>query len=232
MCHVRTQKARAGTASALLQPPHTQTLGKSWNQNMASEFPVYSIVAMATVSASLIAATIAFVNLTLTKELKTSEFRQAWINALREDLSVFFACARAFARATEEQHKFNGTQEKVNAFEISKEKVSDIRYQVAEVYSRITLRLNPEDSEHEELLRLMAVAISKQNEALSTKSNSQETMKAIVRATDYSRPLIKKEWNRVKSGEPAYRYARNGAVGGIIFLCLIVVCFVVFGTFK
>lgn len=199
---------------------------------MTDAFPVHSIVAMATVSASLIAAIIAFVNLTLTKELKTSEFRQAWINALRDDLSVFFACTRAFARATEEQHKLSTVQENVNSFEISKEKITDIRYQVAEVYSRITLRLNPEDSEHEELLRLMGVAISKQNKALADKSDSIEIIKAIHTATDYARPLIKKEWNRVKIGEPAYRYARNSAVCGIVFLCLVVLCFVFLGSFK
>jgi hypothetical protein len=199
---------------------------------MTTELPVYSIVAMATVTASLITATIAFVNLTLTKELKTSEFRQAWINDLREDLSVFFACARAFARATEEQHKYGESNSEENAFKISSEKVSDIRYQVAEVYSRIMLRLNHEELEHEELLRLMKVAISKQNEALANKSDSIETMKAIGVATDYSRPLIKKEWDRVKSGEPAYRHARNAAIAGISILCSAVICFVVYGVFK
>ena len=197
---------------------------------MTNELPVYSIVAIATVTASLITATIAFVNLTLTKELKTSEFRQAWIDALREDLSVFFACARAFARSTEEHFHFSNRED--NAFKISEEKVSDIRYQVAEVYSRIMLRLNPEDNEHEELLRMMRSIISKQNEAIAAKANSQETMKAIQVATDYSRPLIKKEWNRVKKGEPAYRYARNIAAVGIVILCIVLIFFIFYGSFK
>ena len=199
---------------------------------MASELPVYSIVAMATITASLIASAISFVNLTLTKEQKTSEFRQAWINALRDDLSVFFACARAFARATEEQHNADKNSESDNLFKISSEKVSDIRYQVAEVYSRVMLRLNPEDTEHEELLRLMDVTIEKQNVALREKENSVETMKAIKIATDYSRPLIKKEWIRVKEGEPAFKNARNGAATLIVILCVVLVSFVVYGSFK
>ncbi|HKE96605.1 MAG TPA: hypothetical protein VKB34_20010, partial [Povalibacter sp.] len=66
---------------------------------MATELPAQSIVAIATVVASLIAGVFSFVNLTLNKEQKTSEFRQAWIDALRADLSAFFAAARAFARA-------------------------------------------------------------------------------------------------------------------------------------
>jgi hypothetical protein len=199
---------------------------------MSEELPIYSIVAMATVTASLIAATIAFVNLTLTKELKTSEFRQAWINSLREDLSTFFACARAFARATEEQHFFDKSESEKNSFKISSDKVSDMRYQVAEVYSRITLKLNYKEPEHEELLRLMNVVINKQNESLKSKSDSTETVKAIEIATKYSRPLIKTEWDRVKNGEPAYKYTRNGAIIGIIVLCLAVICFIAYGVFK
>lgn len=199
---------------------------------MSEELPIYSIVAMATVTASLIAATIAFVNLTLTKELKTSEFRQAWINSLREDLSAFFACARAFARATEEQHFFDKAESEKNSFKISSDRVSDMRYQIAEVYSRITLKLNYKEPEHEELLRLMKVAINKQNEALKSKSDSTETIKAIEIATKYSRPLIKTEWDRVKNGEPAYKNTRNGAIIGIIVLIIAVICFIAYGVFK
>jgi len=199
---------------------------------MASEFPVYSIVAMATITASLIASAISFVNLTLTKEQKTSEFRQAWINALRDDLSVFFACARAFARATEEKHKSDKVSGSDKPFKISSEKISDIRYQVAEVYSRVMLRLNPEESGHEELLRLMDVAIEKQNAALREKADSIETLKAIKIATDYSRPLLKKEWNRVKEGEPGFKNARNGAAILIVILCVSLISFVVYGSFK
>ena len=46
---------------------------------------------------------------TLTKEQKTSEFRQAWIDALREDLARFLGAARAFARAVEVLHQFGQT---------------------------------------------------------------------------------------------------------------------------
>ena len=187
---------------------------------------------MATVTASLIAATIAFVNLTLTKELKTSEFRQAWINSLREDLSIFFACSRAFARATEEQHTFDKSESEENSFKISSDKISDMRYQVAEVYYRVILKLNYKEPEHEELLRLMKVAIEKQNSALKNKSDSTETIKAIEIAIKYSRPLIKTEWDRVKEGEPAFKNTRNGAIIGIIVLCLAVICFIAYGVFS
>ena len=187
---------------------------------MASDLPVQSITAITTLAAALIAAVMSFVNLTLNKEQKISEFRQAWIDALREDLSVFFACSRAFARATEEKHRLGDEYEEKANFKIEKQKISEIRYQVAEVYSRIILRLNPDEPEHEELLRLMKRAIVEQNQALATKEDSTKTMQAIQIATDYARPLIKKEWLRVKEGELPFRIARNWVAPIIFFLAI------------
>src|SRR5450759_2566061 len=68
---------------------------------MPTELPAESVALIATIIAALIAAAFSFVNLTLTKEQKTSEFRQAWIDALRQDLATFFATVRAFARAAQ-----------------------------------------------------------------------------------------------------------------------------------
>lgn len=196
---------------------------------MASELPVQSITAIATLVAALIAAAISFVNLTLNKEQKTSEFRQAWIDALREDLSVFFACARSFARATEELFAIPSGQ---NPVQINQEKISDIRYQVAEVYSRIILRLNPEEPEHEELLRLLKRAIDEQNIAIFQKTDSKKTMEAIRIATEYARPLIKKEWKRVKEGELPFRIVRNWVAPIIFALSFLAIMFIWHGTFS
>ncbi len=198
---------------------------------MSTDLPVQSITAIATLVAALIAAAMSFVNLTLNKEQKTSEFRQAWIDALREDLSVFFGCCRAFARATEEQHKLGEDHEK-SPFKIDTQKISDIRYQVAEVYSRIILRLNPEEPDHEELLRLMKRAIDEQNKAFAEKEDSAKTMQAIQIATEYARPLIKKEWVRVKEGEFPFRIARNWIAPFIFFLSIFAIAFIWHGTFS
>ena len=62
--------------------------------------------------------------------------------------------------------------------------------------------------------------------------NAKETIKAIEIAIKYSRPLIKPEWDRVKEGEPAFKNTRNGAIIGIIVLCLAVICFIAYGVFS
>jgi len=43
-------------------------------------------------------------------------------------------------------------------------------------------------------------------------------MKAIEIAIKYSRPLIKTKWDRVKDGEPAFKYTRNSAIIEILIL--------------
>lgn len=43
-------------------------------------------VAIGAIGAALIAATVSLLGLIISKEQKTSEFRQAWIDALRSDL--------------------------------------------------------------------------------------------------------------------------------------------------
>lgn len=193
---------------------------------MHTELPAESVAAIATIVAALIAAAISFVNLTLTKEQKTSEFRQVWIDALRQDLASFFATARAFARASEERKVFGGGTKEGTPLTLTEEKVSDLRYQIAETYYRIQLRLNPKETEHQELLRLMQIAIEKQQQMLVGKGDTDAILQAIEVAAEYAPQLLKVEWERVKKGELPYRLARNWIapitfVGSLIFVVLV-----------
>ena len=83
---------------------------------MNIEFSQIPLAPVATVVAALIAALISFVNLTLSKEQKTSEFRQAWIDGLREELATLFSSARALCRTMQEARSPNGNDEDVRDF--------------------------------------------------------------------------------------------------------------------
>jgi hypothetical protein len=186
---------------------------------MHTDLPAGSIAAIATVVAAVIASAISFVNLTLTKEQKTSEFRQAWIDALREDLSTFFASTRAFARATQEARGLTVCGADEAPFAMTKQKIGDLRYQVAETRYRIQLRLNPKEAEHLELLRLMECAITKQQEVISGRGNTEDALQAVEAAATYAPQILKLEWERVKEGELPFRLARNW-IAPSIFVCL------------
>lgn len=199
---------------------------------MHADLPVQALAAVATLVASLIAAAVAIINLTLTKELKTSEFRQAWIDALREDLAKFLGAARAFARAVEVVHSFGPDYKEKVPLLIGDDKISELRYQAAETLSRIRLRLNPEEPEHEELLRLLVKAVRIQNEALAKGGSVQTALDAIDAANDYARPVLKKEWNRVKAGELPFRVVRNWLAPAIFLVSIAFLIFMWNGAFK
>lgn len=199
---------------------------------MHTELPAQAIAAIATLVAALITGAISFVNLTLNKEQKTSEFRQAWIDSLREDLAQFLGAARAFARAIEVLHKFGPDYKSKVPLTISEEKISDLRYQAAETFCRIQLRLNSKEPEHIELLRLLRRAIDEQNIMLASKGSIEPTMRAIDIATEYAQPVLKAEWDRVKEGELPFRIVRNWIAPIIVLLSLLFVIFLWNGTFK
>lgn len=199
---------------------------------MPVDLPVQSIAVIGAVMAALIAGAFSFVNLTLNKEQKTSEFRQAWIDGLRENLATFFAGARAMARATEEQRAATAKGASSSTFAMTNEKVSDIRYQAAETCYRIQLRLNLKEPEHNELLRLMQVAIAEQNNFFKGSGDMTRTLKAVDNAAEYAPQILKTEWERVKRGELAFQLARNWVAPAAFLLPLLFVVLVLAGRMK
>lgn len=193
-----------------------------------NNIPGESIATIASLITAFITAAISFVTLTLSKEQKTSEFRQAWIDGLRTEIASFLAAARSFARAVEVLNIHGPEYKSLTTFRLSDEKVGELRYQAAESLSKIQLRLNPNEVEHQELLRLLNIAIEEQNNMLSNKTNSDNTLKAIQAATSYAQPILKKEWLVVKKGEKSFRIARNWVFPGISILTGISIAYIIF----
>jgi hypothetical protein len=199
---------------------------------MTKTLPPESLVAIATLVAALVTAALSFVTMTLTKELKTSEFRQTWIDGLRQELAAFFGAARAFARAVEASQSAAAAPDGQVPLGLTAERISDLRYQAGEMLSKIMLRLNPNKEEHVELLRLLRRAIDEQNSMLTSGApDASPTIKAIEAANEYARPVLKKEWERVKKGEPPFRLARNWLAPGVIVLSIAFIWWVGSGGF-
>jgi hypothetical protein len=157
--------------------------------------------------------------MSLTKELKTSEFRQAWIDGLREDLSKFFGAARAMAQATQSVHA-HGANYQSMPLAFSPTQAGEFRYHAAESLSKVKLRLNPNEAEHVEFLRLLWGAVSRQNEMLATQGPVEPVLATIDAANDYAPQVLTREWERVKSGERSFRVTR--ASFGIIAVVVLI----------
>lgn len=195
--------------------------------------PSQSIAAMATLVAALITGAISFVTLTMTKEQKTSEFRQAWIDALRDELSQFLGAARAFARAIEMLRTYGRDYKEKVMFPLSEEKISDLRYQAAETLTKIQLRLNPEEAKHIELMSLLRSAITQQNDLLQNDGTDiKPIIDAIEQATTHAQIILKDEWKRVKKGELPFRIARDWVAPIIAALSMLLVGLILFGNFA
>jgi hypothetical protein len=155
------------------------------------------------------------VNLIISKEQKVSELRQAWIDALRNDISEYVGhlfSFRASWAATSAAPPLSGD---VGAAFI-KEQVETIQ-KLETLATRILLRVNP--SEHNALVVLLQDAdrIISSKKTLAESDALDMTIKAILTE---SQKLLKREWERVKAGETGFRLMR-GASFALIFLALV-----------
>jgi hypothetical protein len=189
------------------------------------------IPVVGTVAAALVAGGIARANLIASKETKISEFRQAWINALREDLAALFSNTRTLARALQEARL--PPDEMYSDFVIDKASITRVRHGAAETYHRIRLRLNAKQADHTELLRLLSEMMGAMHLYMADKSvEIKKSIDAVEAAARYAEEVLKTEWEKVKEGEDAYKSAlsttRYTLIGSFAVLALLVLGYPVY----
>lgn len=159
-------------------------------------FPNEFIPVMGPVLAALIAASAAFLASVLSKELKTSEFRQAWIDQVRNDLADFVGLYRLLTdMAQSARHEEGGLSKWAKSV-----KSEILHLESAKI--RIELRLNPE--KHRALISKIDVLTS--HDVLHGADEPRdEVLEALV---SESQAMLKLEWERVKRGEGTYKFTK------------------------
>ncbi len=155
--------------------------------------------------AASIAGMVAFLSTLLSKEQKTSEFRQAWIDELRADISEFIGFVEMFFAYLELKGKKHENEEDSRVARLEfLEAQPEIFYKQFGIYYRIRLRLNA--VEHEKLISRLEAAIG----LFSGKGKLDSTyVESIVKAiAGESQFVLKKEWSRVKRGEPLFHWTK------------------------
>lgn len=165
--------------------------------------------AIGAITAALIAGAISFVSTILSKEQKTSEFRQAWIDSLREELSEFFSHIYTIATFLRMKSARGGQIEQLlDYFEERDDEVCKAEM----MYTRIMLRLNPK--EHQKLFKALrevhSLILSKK---ILEKDHVAQLSNELMQE---SRTVLKYEWKRVKRGEFAFMVTKY--VSLMIFL--------------
>jgi hypothetical protein len=160
-------------------------------------------IAVGAVVAALIAGLVSLLGLIVSKEQKVSEFRQAWIDALRTELSSLIAHANAIHGAGAARYKTPA-----EIWNVARPDFVGIN----EAAARIRLRLNPKENE--------AITVLAEIEALEGLLAPGQAMNyAQINATEkklvaVAQVVLKTEWRRVQRGETVYRVAR------VVALCI------------
>lgn len=177
----------------------------------AGELTVALITAVGAFIVACVAGAFSLLGLVISKEQQVSEFRQAWIDALRADLAGFVAHAHQI-QALLVGHADLGFQEFWTA-------TRDDYIALNQASVRIKLRLNPEEDAHKAILSTMG-----KMEALFDHLSDPESSKKLKEISDSlegdAPALLKNEWVRVKQGEPTYRVAKW--LAGVVLIVAVV----------
>lgn len=103
-------------------------------------------ISIGAVGAALIAGVVSLLGLIISKEQKTSEFRQAWVDALRSEITAYLTSFNAIADAVGVTYKDQA--EKVKA-------LAPLYSQLNQASFAITLRVNPDENRSKAVLACM-----------------------------------------------------------------------------
>lgn len=144
------------------------------------------------VASAIVAGAVAFLATVLSKEGKISEFRQAWIDEIRQDIAdlaaVVMTTDDAMAHMIREGNELQVPQ---FIFEHHQDFTN-----IAACAVRIELRLNPK--EHKKLIELVRLVGTS---STARRGDIGETLNQCNALVAESQTVLKHEWRRVKRGE-------------------------------
>lgn len=164
--------------------------------------------------AGTVTGAVSLLGLILSKENKTSEFRQTWIDELRADISSFLSHINALYLLSDE-HK-NDEEVRYSGYK------SEI-IEANKALFNVKLRLNQKEPLSSKLISLLDESEQLYNSTDKIKSYDKhlEIEKQILLI---SKNILKIEWRRVRNGEIVFQIARaisfSFAISGIALILL------------
>ncbi|EIN6343187.1 hypothetical protein LPQ31_004639 [Vibrio parahaemolyticus] len=186
--------------------------------------PDYFYTTAAAIVAAWLTAAFAFFTLINTKHSKTSEFRQQWIDKLREEISTFLSTVLHMCSISTQ---INNTENGELKIKLQGER--DKFYQtVMQQQLSIRLKINKGDK-NKQLRRLNILLLAWLNDvsALADQNDYDGCRRCAAEAQETASEILKLEWERVKAGEKAYRYTILTCVPllviGLLGICVLAV---------
>ena len=157
-------------------------------------------------TAALLAGLISLVNMLIAKDQKITEFRQKWIDDLRNDISLFVAKISFVADRTQDEFEKEKGEKKI--FEINQLNIGLSILEAKEALEKIKLKLNPDEDDHKNLQENLSAMIKHMNDDETSGDKLGDSIDNFVAEVNIiSRKILKSEWERVKEGEPRYKHA-------------------------
>ena len=199
---------------------------------MNDAIPSQAIVAISTVVAALITGVIAMVSLTLSKEQKISELRQAWIDGLRADLATLLSNIRFLTIAIYEH--YDGLDKKIDyPHKVTGLQATELKAAATESLYRVKLRLNKNESPHNILEDLIdSIVLEANSNTTDNETYLNNMLDKIEQTSMQSRIILKAEWDRVKRGENAFNNLRRWLVPVIVVLMSLFSSVILLANFK
>lgn len=187
-------------------------------------FPNTIYPALATLVAACLVFLYSFVNMLVSKDQKTTEFRQAWIDSLREEVAILVAKLGYLTTQVERlQTDPSQSHGKRNYLEQYGSDISEM----ASSFHKIQLRIKF-DAKDENELALSNKLFEIEDYAQYENMNTEETAKKANELISIAQKLLKKEWERVKRGERSF-YISKLAFIGLIILSVLIIAFLLSG---
>jgi hypothetical protein len=181
-----------------------------------------ALSAYITVLVAFVAGAFSLLNLTVSKESKVSEFRQAWIDALREDICLFVSHSQWIATETTEY--LTG---RTPDYTTHLANLRDSMIAMNQASTRVKLRLHQEERDTKALMLSMKAV----QEFLESAPDNPKALSVGFRESSKEVEInaalvLRNEWKVVKKGEKGYRFAKRLAylsiTASILMLILLV----------
>ncbi|WP_157084582.1 hypothetical protein [Sphingomonas pituitosa] len=177
-------------------------------------------ISIGAVGAALIAGLVSVLGLILGKEQKTSEFRQAWIDAIRAEMVSYVT-------------NMNSVVDKIEAgFESSDDRIKSLAGHYADLNKanfNIKMRLNWDEAPSKKILDIMErfEKIASEDENF----NADEIKPLEEEFVAASRDFLKCEWVRVKRGEKSFIVAKRVAIVSTLLMAVAAITLFIISLF-
>jgi hypothetical protein len=174
-------------------------------------------IAVGAVIAALITGLVALLGLIISKESKVSEFRQQWIDSLREDVSTLLSHVEGIRGASVVKMYLHETL--ASLWAECKPDMMGLKKKSA----TIRLRLNPHEAREEERKANGQIldALQQYKDLFDSRDPNFMQLDGIneqlITATQI---VLKENWNRVRRGERVYRITRW--IAGLVLVAAVI----------